>query len=170
MVAEVGSGSYNVLLVLHLLSVIIGFGTMFLAGIYGVHAQDRKGREGLAISEASYAVNRWAEWAIYLVPVTGILLIMMSGDVWKFSQTWISLSFLVYIALLGVLHGAYLPNTRRMNALLAELTDGSTAGGGAPAQVAEVEQRGKRAAMLGGMVNLLVVVALVVMVWKPGFP
>jgi uncharacterized membrane protein len=170
--AAVGDDTYNLLLVLHLLTVIIGFGTVFLAGVYGVNAKRRGGREGLAIAEATYDVNgNWAAWFIYAVPITGIILILVSDDVWKFSQEWISFSLLVYIVALGIVHGAHLPNIRRMNALMAELTAGappSGGSGGPPPQVSELEQRGRRAAMLGGLLNLLTVVAVVLMVFKPG--
>ena len=168
------SATYKVVLVLHLLSVIIGFGTVFLAGVYGAKAKARRGREGMAIAEAAYDVNaNWAEWFIYAVPVTGIILILISDDVWKFSQSWISFSLLIYIVALGIVHGAHLPNIRKMNALMAELVAGPPPGetggpGGPPPQAAELEQRGKRAGMLGGILNLLVVAAVVLMVFKPG--
>lgn len=172
MVAAVADDTYNLFLVLHLLSVIIGFGTVFLAGIYGAKANARKGREGLAIAEAAYDVNaNVAEWFIYAVPITGIILILVSDDTWKFSQLWISLSFVVYIVALGIVHGAHLPNIRRMNALMTELATsapGNPSGTGPPPQAAELERRGQRAAFLGGILNLLVVVAVVLMVWKPG--
>jgi type II secretory pathway component PulM len=34
--------------------------------------------------------------------------------------------------------------------------------------VAELEQRGKKAALVGGILNLIVVVVVFLMVWKPG--
>ncbi len=166
------SATYKVMLVLHLLSVIIGFGTVFLAGVYGAKAKARQGEGGLAISEAAYDVNtNWAEWFIYAVPITGIILILVSDDVWKFSQEWISFSLLLYIVSLGIVHGAHLPNIRRMNALMGELVAGpppGQGGSGPPPQVAELEQRGKRAAVLGGILNLLLIVLVVLMVFKPG--
>jgi hypothetical protein len=174
MVAGVGDDTYNLVLVLHLLSVIIGFGTVFLAGVYGAKAKARKGREGLAIAEAAYDVNaKVAEWFIYAVPITGIILILVSDDTWKFSQLWISLSFLAYIVALGIVHGAHLPNIRRMNVLMGEMVSGAAAGSsgtGPPPQVDELERRGQRAALLGGILNLLVVVVVVLMVFKPGYP
>jgi len=45
-----------------------------------------------------------SEWLIYAVPVTGLLLVLVSEDRWQFSQAWISLSFLLYIAAVGVMH------------------------------------------------------------------
>lgn len=167
------SGLYKTLLVLHLLAVILGFGPAMMAGFYGAEAKKRRGREGLAIAEATYkVVGTYAEWFIYAVPVLGILLVLASDDAWKFSQAWVSLSFLIYIAAIGIVHAVHLPNLRRMNALMAELVNGAPPAGGAtggpPPQVAEIEARGKKAGMVGGALSLMAVVVVILMVFKPG--
>ena len=172
----INSGTYKLLLVLHFLSIIIGFGPTVLAGVFGAKAKARGGREGQAVAEVTFEViDGWAQWFIYAVPVFGILLVMVSDDAWQFSDAWISFSFLLYFVSLGVVHGAHRPNIRRMNALMAELNTGAAAspgGGGAaggpPPQVAELQMRGKRAAAVGALLNLLLVIILVLMVWKPG--
>ncbi len=168
-----GSGAYKFVLVLHLVAAIVGFGGTTIAGIYGAKAAARRGREGVVIAETTYDVTQnWASWFVYAVPVLGILLVLLSEDVWKFSQAWISLSFLLYIVALGILHAAHLPNVRRMNALGAELAAGAApaGGGGPPPQVAELERRGRLAGLLGAVLNLIWVVIVFLMVWKPGFP
>jgi len=168
-----GSGLYKLLLVLHILAAIVGFGSVFLAGVFATKAQAKGGREGLAVNEVLVDVaEHWSEWFIYAVPLLGIGLILASEDTFKFSQAWISISFLLYFVGIGLAHGVHFPNLRRMNALGAELAaSGPAAGGsGPPPQVAELEARGKKAAAVGGILNLLVVVILFLMVWKPGFP
>lgn len=172
------SGVYNFLLVLHLLAVIVGFGPTVMAAAYGAKAKARQGREGLAIAESTYEViSTYSEWLIYSVPITGILLVMTSDDAWEFSDTWISLSFLLYIVSLGIVHAVHQPNIRRMNQLMGELVSagppsgggaGSAARGGPPPQLAEIEARGKRAGMVGGLLNLLLVTIVALMVFKPG--
>jgi uncharacterized membrane protein len=157
--------------VLHLVAVIIGFGGVFLAGMLGVEAKKRGGTDALAISRSTLAVTeRVALMAIYAVPILGILLILTSDDAWKFSQAWISVSFLLYIVALGISHGVHQPNIKRMNVLMGELTSGAAAGGtgGRPPQVAELEERGKKAALFGGVLNLMWVVIVFLMVYKPG--
>jgi uncharacterized membrane protein len=168
------SGIYKFVLVLHLMSAIIGFGSVFLFGVFGVKAKARGGREGLAITETTVDVAKnWSEWFIYAVPVLGILLVLLSDDLYKFSQSWISLSFLLYIVAVGISHAVHFPNLRRMNELMAQLTAGGPPAGGQggpPPQVVELEARGKRAGAVGAVLNLLVVVIVFLMVWKPGFP
>ena len=165
----VSSGVYRVLLLLHIFAVIAGFGVTLVAPLFAGEARKRGGREGLAIAEATYSVIDRALYAIYAVPVLGILLIFVSDDAWKFSQGWISISLLLYLVAIGISHGVHLPNIRRMNVLVAELAGGgAAAGGGPPPQAVELEARGKKAAMFGGILNLLLVAIIVMMIWKPG--
>jgi uncharacterized membrane protein len=162
---------YELLLFLHLLSVVIGFGTVFLNGIYGVQAKNRQGSDGLAISEANYRVSDVAEWFIYATPVFGILMVVESEAV-DWGETWIWLSLVLYVVALGISHGMLRPNVKRMLALQRELVDlappPAGTGGGPPAQAGELEQRGKTVATAGGILNVLLVILLALMVWKPG--
>jgi uncharacterized membrane protein len=151
---------YNVVLVLHILAAIIGFGGMFIAGFYGNESRRLPGAEGLVVAQATLKVSGQVPTvAVCAVPILGILLILMSDDVWQFSQAWISLSFLLYFVLMGLATGLQVPTLRKLVALRA-------AGGNAT----EVEALGKKAAMVGGIVNLLWVATLALMVFKPGFP
>lgn len=166
---------YKLFKTLHIIAVVVGFGGVALAGVYAAQARARKGREGLAISETVFHVTeRWATWFIYAVPVLGIITVLLSDDQVQFSDTWISLSFAIYIVQLGIVHAVHLPNIRAMLGLSRELAAAGppaaagNPGGGPPPQVAEMEERGKRAAALGGVLNLLWVVQVFLMVFKPG--
>lgn len=169
----VNSGIYKFVLVLHLMTAIVGFGSVFLFGVFGSKAQARGGREGVAVAEVTVEVGKhWSEWFIYAVPIFGILLVLVSDDVYKFSQAWISLSFLLYLVGIGLSHAVHFPNLHRMNELARQLVAGVPPDGGGtggpPPQVAELEARGKKAAAVGGILNLLVVAIVFLMVWKPG--
>ncbi|MDP9442214.1 MAG: DUF2269 family protein [Actinomycetota bacterium] len=165
----VNSTLYNLVLVLHLVAVVVGFGTVFLNGAYGAQAKRRPGPGGLAIGEATYAVTKTAEYAIYAVPVFGILLVVLSDDAWEFSQLWISLSFLLYFIGIGLFRGMLTPAARRLNALAGELVGAAPAGGGGrPPQVTEMEALEKRLAVGGTILNLIVVAVIALMVFKPG--
>ena len=86
------STAYRIVLLLHILCAIVGFGTVFLNGIYGAQAKKRPGPGGLAIQEANLFVSHVAEYVIYAVFILGIGLVSMSDDAWKFSQTWVWLA------------------------------------------------------------------------------
>ena len=144
------SGVYQLLLVLHLVTVIGGFGSILLDGLYGARAATAdgatvsgtsqgpsgplSGKQGPSGPLSGTQGPSLSEWLIYAVPVTGLLVVLVSEDRWQFSQAWISLSFLLYIAAVGIMHGG-----RKLQPSL-------------------------RSAIL----NLLVVAVVVLMVTKPG--
>jgi uncharacterized membrane protein len=164
------SGIYKFLLVLHLLTVVVGFGAVMLNGIYAARAKKAGGREGVAIAEANtFVSDKVAELFIYAVPIFGILLILVSDDVWAFDQKWISFSFLLYLIGLGLSHGLLRPTVKKLNALTAQLAAAGPmpSAGGPPPEVAEVEALGKRAGLVGAILNVIVVVVIALMVWKP---
>jgi uncharacterized membrane protein len=170
LLARVGDTPYKLVLLLHILTAIVGFGAVFLNGLYWRAAERRKGVEGLAIAEINYDVSQMAGYFIYAVPVLGILLVLMSDKFYEFSQAWISLSFVLYIVMLGLMHGVLRPNVKKIQALMREVAamGPTAAGAGRPAQVDEIERLGRTAGLTGTILNLILVVILYVMIWKPG--
>lgn len=185
----VDSGAYDTVMVLHVMCVIIGFGGVFLNGIYGAESKRRRGREGLAVFEATERVGKIAEMFILAVPVFGIALILMSHSKWGFSQAWVIGALSIYAAAITLSFGFHLPNLRRMGGLMEELVvmsearpavaggavpaddphaAAAIAGGGPPPQVLELERRGKFAGIYGGTLNLAIVAVVILMIWKPG--
>jgi uncharacterized membrane protein len=167
----VGTDIYKILLLLHIVTVVVGFGSVALNGVYAARAKKAGGREGVAVAEANTWVSeKVAEPFIYAVPIFGILLVVWSKDVYGFDQAWISLSFLLYIVGLAVAHAVVRPGARRMNALTAQLAASPGASpSGPPPEVAEVEALEKRLALGGAVLNVLVVVIIILMIWKPGY-
>jgi uncharacterized membrane protein len=166
-----GDNSYDLVLMLHILASIVGFGAVFLNGIYGAQTKARPGPEGLAIAQANYLVSKVGEYFIYAVFVLGLVLVLMSDDVWSFGDTWIWLSMVLYLVGIGLSHGVLQPNVKRMISLMQELVAaGPPPAGptGPPPQVAELEERGKRVGATGATLNLILVVILYLMVFKPG--
>ncbi len=186
----VGSGAYDTVMVLHIMCVIVGFGGVFLNGIYGAECKRRGGSEGLAVFEATERVGKIAEMFILAVPVFGIALVLMSHSMWKFSQAWVIAALAIYALALTISFGFHLPNLRRMGGLMHELvhmqssppavsggavpTDDPHASaaiarsGGPPPQVVHIERCGKLAGIYGGTLNLAIVAVVILMVWKPG--
>jgi len=164
---SVGSDGYNVVLVLHVLCAIVGFGAVMLNGLYAAQAKRRPGPGGLAILEANLTVTKVGEYFIYAVFVLGFALVGMSDKVWSFSQTWIWVSVVLYVVGIGVAHGVVYPNAKRINALVAEVSAGSPGAGGPPPQAEEIQRRGKTLGAATGFLDLVLVAILALMVWKP---
>jgi hypothetical protein len=156
---------------LHILSIIIGFGGVMLNGIYGAEAKKRKGPTGAAIGEANLTVTKIAEKVIITVPIWGILLVIRSDGVWEFSQLWVGVAIVLFIAVMGFATGVQLKNQKRMVALAGELAAAGPPPAGAsgpPPQVAEMEALEKKLGMGGAFLSLMVVVLIYLMVFKPG--
>jgi len=172
-IAAINSDAYKLVLVLHILAVIVGLGTVFLNAIYGMQAKARRGPDGLAIAQANLKVTEIAQYVIYAIPVFGIALVFMSKtdgiEIYKFDQTWVWLSLVLYIGALGLSHGILLPSVKRLQVLMAELVAAGPPAGGPPPQAAEMEQLGKRIAPVGAILNILVIVIVGLMVFKPGY-
>jgi len=103
--------------------------------------------------------------------VLGIALVAMGNNLFDFGQTWLWLSMALYVTGLGLSHGVLRPRVRRMNALLVELAASPGSGGtGPPPQAVELDALAKQVAATEMVLNLLLVVILVFMVFKPGGP
>jgi uncharacterized membrane protein len=163
------SGFYKLWFLLHILSVVVGLGTVTLNGLYAAQAQKRPGPPGRAITEANFFVSGIAEYIIYTVPVWGILLVLSSHETFKFSQTWVWLSLLLYVVAVAISHAVMNPGVKRIIALQKEMEQGPPPAGGPPPQVAEMQKIGPRLGQFGAILNLLLVVIIILMIWKPGF-
>src|SRR3954447_19207667 len=134
LLATINSGLYKFFLVCHILVAIVGLGAVMLNGLYGAQAKKRPGPNGRAVAEANFAVTGVAEYVIYLIPIFGILLVLTSDKVWKFSQTWVWLALLLYVIALGIAHGVLIPTSKKMQGLMLEMGQSSAPQGGAQPQ------------------------------------
>lgn len=167
LLATTTSGLYKFFLVCHILVAIVGLGGVMLNGLYGAQAKKRPGPNGRAIAEANSAVGNVAEYFIYAIPLFGFALIGVSDKFWKFSQTWIWLSLLLYVIALGIAHGVLRPTAKKMQGLMLEMEQAPPPQGGPPPQVAQMQALGQRMAAAGTTNSVIVVVILFLMVWKP---
>lgn len=170
-----GDALYDFVLWLHILTVVVGFGSSFVWPFLAAKAK------GLEDPVVGYYTSQMALQGskiltthfIYGAGVTGLLLLIFGATndpaYWEFSDLWISLAFLLYFAGLGISLGLHGPNLKAMLALQEQLATGApNATAGPPPQVAELQERGQKAAMFGGILHLIFVLILLDMVFKPG--
>jgi uncharacterized membrane protein len=171
-----GEFAYDSLLFLHILTVIVGFGSTFVYPLYAAKARAAGPPASLVMSEASIEVAKIVTTpVIYAAGVLGLLLVFVADDPGElFKEAWLSISMLLY--LVAVLFSAFVhvPNLRAMVGIQESLAAKAAGGpppagaeGGPPAEVLELEARGKRAGMNGGILHLAFAVVLVLMVFKP---
>jgi uncharacterized membrane protein len=143
------SGVYNLLLLLHIVTVVVAFAPLFVQPVLVRQlGSSRRGDIPAVVGSLLRSNQRIHAPALILSGFFGILLVAASDDLWKFSQGWVSAAFLVWIAMNGVLHGLHLPAQRK-------LAKGDRS----------VQQR---LDLADGLLALLFLVMVVLMIWRPG--
>jgi hypothetical protein len=156
---------YAVVLFLHIASAVVAFGATFAFPI--IDAVVRRGDlRALPIwNEAQNAIGmRLITPGAIVVLLTGIY---MAVDRWDaFGGVWYSAAGVIVVVLLGLGHGFFAPNARKM----AEQARTDLAAGAAESgrMSAQYEALAKRTAMVGMLASLLILAALFLMVVKPG--
>jgi uncharacterized membrane protein len=152
---------------LHLLCVVGGFGAVAYNGLYLSLAHRRTEARGTgAIVEVNTLVSGMAELLIYGALVFGVGAVTASNSTIKFSQGWVSAAFAVYLVDIAILHGWIRRHQRQYNDITRQLEALDPAP--RPAAVDQLQALEKRVALGWGVFNLLVIVAIYLMVFKPG--
>ena len=136
---------YKFFYLLHIATIVVAFAPVIVAVVPGVDVRGAYSGLGRTVYLS----------ALPLAGLFGIALILLSDEVWEFSQTWISLAFLVWFAMLGVFH-VFVVKGR-------PLGGGGGRGGRGGSSTAVDLQTGE------ALMTLLFVVMLYLMIWKPGF-
>lgn len=164
---------YDLFLLLHIICAIAGFGAVLFNALYGAQARQRPGPGGLAITEANAAVGRVAEWFIYGVFVTGLLIVLVSNEPFELLiEPWIATSIILYVIGIGISHAVMKPSQEQMIELQRQMVAAgpppADAPPGPPPQAAEMAVLGKRLGTFGPVLHLILLVILYLMVFKPG--
>jgi predicted integral membrane protein DUF2269 len=152
---------YDVSVWLHVSAVVVGFGATFAESLTFPLAI-KVGKQHLPyVHRLGIAINqRLATPALVLIIITGIY---QTADRWEFSDFWISATFAIAI-ILGGLNGAYfIPGEKR---LLAQVERELSGGGGELS--ADYQRKARQMGMVGALAGLLVLLAVFLMVAKPG--
>jgi hypothetical protein len=159
---------YKLIYLLHLGSVITGFGAVMVASFLDARARDLPAGDRRVLVRAVNQLGRaMVTGPVILAGVLGIVLVILSDEAFTFAQMWISIAFLLWFGVLGVWLLLVAPNAKAMEAIGAQLAGGGAAAAGSD-QAAELAARGKRAAAFTGIVHLLWLALMVDMIWKPG--
>lgn len=141
---------YNIILLLHIVAVIAAFAPTVVNPLLERHLA----REGGASSLPAWAAfahdytKKIVMGSLVLALITGILMVVMSDELIEFSEMWISLSFLVWFAIAGVV-SALVGKGQRL--------------------VAAGDMKGRELLAKGGpIVVVLLLVMLYLMIFKPG--
>ena len=142
--------TYNVILLIHIVSFLVAFAPAVINPLLERH---------FAANGGDPVLRTWSHFtrdytrrislgALVVLLVTGVLMILLSDDVIEFSDTWISLSFLGWFAIAGVVSAMILKGERL---------------------ISEGDMKGRELVAKGGPIaTLLMLVMLYLMVFQPG--
>jgi uncharacterized membrane protein len=153
LVASIDSFSYKFLLLLHILSILVAFSPAFVNPLLSARLK-KDGSSLLEHPKISGIIAKNSQTvygpALALAGVFGIGMIFSSDKLYEFSQAWVSLAFVLWIAILGLVFGAIIPAEKKV------------AAGDASEE--------KHVAMFGGIAHLLLLLIVIDMIWKFGAP
>ncbi len=157
-----GSAVYKIILLLHILATVVGLGGVITHGFYNARAFKGAARTAGDVLAATRGVVKYADWAVYAILPLGIVLVSVSDKAYNFADPFVSGGFLVWILLVGAMHGAIRPAVAKLSERAAALPADTVLSTDPEAEAAS------RRLMLGEAgAELLLVVALVLMVFKP---
>lgn len=157
---------YEVSVFVHISAVVVGFGATFALALAFPLAVNLHPQHLPFVHRLSLAINqRFVGPALLLVLATGIYQ-TADGD-WGFGKPWISGTFLIVIVLGGLTGAYFIPTDRKLGALATR--ELAAAGPGEDGKLSEEYQRqAQREGGVGALAGLLIIVAVFLMVTKPG--
>ena len=147
--AAVGDTGYNVVLLLHILTMMLAFAPLFVHPFISDQSKEfDAANQGKLLGFISGNGRRIYSPALIVTGLLGFALSGMSSDVYEMSQGWLIAAALLWVAMNGVLHAVVFPNEHKW-------ADGDAA----------AEKMVKAG---GSAVSLILVVMLYLMIFKPG--
>ena len=159
--ASIVSADYKIALFLHILAVVLAFGPTFGYGIL-FSVLPNYPRATPAVLAGIQKIDRYlVSPGLIVVLLAGIYLLIASDDAWSGSDAFVTVGFIAIIALFGLQHAFFRPQTARAKELAErDLKTGDTLS-------AEFEEVSKRLGTVGPIAGLIVVVTIFFMSYKP---
>lgn len=154
---------YDVVVWLHVSSVVVAFGPTFAFGVYLAFAGRNDPRSIPTILAAQTTINRsLVTIGGTLVLITGLYLV---ADRWDFSEFFVGWGIIAILVLLGLVHGVFIPNDRR--AMQAAKRDIDAARGDRVELSSDFDRASRTSARLGPVAGLIIILTIYVMSAKP---
>ena len=149
---------------LHLLFVVGGFGFLIFNAAHLTLAR-RAGSPGAF--EVNRDLSRLAEIFVVGAFVFGIAAVGSSNKEFDFGDGWVIGAMIAWIVDMGILHGLIKPQQRKFVEAAGKAARAGSQGG-EPPELAELNKREKVISLGWGAFNVIFLVALYLMVFKPG--
>jgi hypothetical protein len=161
--------TYELSIFLHITAVMVGFGATFAEAIMFPVALRTNVRHLPYVHRLQLAINQWlATPALAIVLATGIYQVT-DQDAWGFDQFWVSAALTIVILIGALLGGYFIPTDRRLAPVVEREI---AAAGDRDLSIAdlsdEYQRRGRIEGIVGTVTGILLVIAVYLMVTKPG--
>jgi len=170
--------AYDVFVALHVTTAVVGFGSVALSGVYGGSARHLDQETAAEEVRRYFRAPRRAELVLLAVPIFGAVAVALGPGGSGFGEAWVDLGLGLWLVAATLLLGVVRPAgaVLRRASLEAEAHTGTDESGG-PDVSADPDAAGtdpapgisgRRLLWASAASDLLFVVALVIMVIKPG--
>ena len=151
MVLAAGTTAYNIVELLHVLTVLVALAPVFVHPLLRkqMRTADGAGQQQLVVAMASNARRLYGP-ALIVAGLLGIAMVEMSEDAISMTEGWVIAAIVVWVVMNGVLHGMIRP------ALKAQGTEGPSPG------------TDKRLEAGSALLSIGFTVQLILMIWQPG--
>jgi Predicted integral membrane protein (DUF2269) len=154
---------YDVVIWLHVSAVVVGLGPTFGFGAYVALTGRKHPRSFPAVLEAQCLISR-------TMVTIGAIVILASGiylasDRWEFSDFFVIAGLVAIVAILGMVHGFFIPNEVRAREVAQR--DIEAAGTGEVRFSDEFNSRMRASAIAGPIAGLIVILTIYFMAAKP---
>jgi uncharacterized membrane protein len=156
---------YEISTSLHITAVMVGFGATFAESLMFPVAMQVSARHLPYVHRLQLAINKYlATPALVLVLATGFYQVG-KGD-WSLGDFWISATLAIVIVLGGLIGGYFIPSDRRLGPMVER--EVAAAGQGEVVLSDEYQRAAKMQGVVGALAGVLLVIAVFLMVIKPG--
>jgi hypothetical protein len=156
---------YEFSLFVHITAVVVGFGATFAESIMFPVALKMSPRHLPYVHRLQLAINQWfATPALVVVLATGFYQVA-DGD-WNLGDFWLSGTIAIVIVIGGLLGAYFIPADRRLGPMVQREID--DAGDGEIVLSPDYRRQSMMQGVVGTIVGVLLVVAIFLMVVKPG--
>ena len=157
--------SYQFSVFLHITAVVVGFGSTFAESVMFPVAMKLNPRHLPYVHRLQLTINQWfATPALLVVLATGFY--QVSEGNWDLGDFWISATLAIVLVIGGLLGAYFIPSDRRLGPMVQREID--DAGPGEVTLSPEYRRQSMMQGVVGTTVGILLIVAIYLMVTKPG--
>jgi uncharacterized membrane protein len=161
--------SYDFSVFLHVTAIVVGFGSTFAESITFPVAMMLDKRHLPYVHRLQRAINTWfATPAMIVILATGFY--QVSDHDFDLGDFWLSGTLTIVIVIGAILGAYFIPEDRRLQAMAERdiAASGGASGEGEIVLSEEYQRRSRREGIVGAITGLLLVIAIYLMVTKPG--